>query len=589
MMLSEDLQRLNLQMARHGSVASDHYQYILYELISILNDPNEDPSQRPGSRFSRQRLSSYQSIGDNHYELIPVMHDSYEAPLQKCTSAPGTEYQIIAPHGMHKGDCHCKHCIDQTNRDSLNTLSEVEESHSTAPLLESVQETATAKQFPDGAASEFQMPHSIPNSLTDDALQGSNRCEQLLRGPSQSLLRHLSRRRKLGARMARIKDYTDDDFDGDWMQLEKIKEKEQEIEDDNFISKLLSDVRKEPITDILPGFSPFTIPKILPKFKQEKEKELSPNSGFSFLEIQEEKDEDPEQPFSETEQFADDLSMKVVKQALDHQAPIIDTDIIEDDSLVTAVTRFCVAEVQLDDKDIENDNGYYCSKLKSGNKGDNQSDEEQNIPGFFITECDVENSDSESDSSGNSQPMSDKDNQVSYARRKLTNAIEEFCVAEVDFNIEDKGYSESWNTPYGNNSEGKQNSKTGGFCIDEVTFNVQKKETVLEPSKFFVPDMDAGSTKDAIPMALVTGPCIADSSFDNEIPECISESTDYLEPIELHFKTHFVRSTVPEAETYEKLQIPTDTKICITDSNGRNEQLAQGNEISFRTCFADLN
>jgi hypothetical protein len=139
-------------------------------------------------------------------------------------------------------------------------------------VLEGPSKITIEKLFPDGATAKFPLPYTLPTWFTE-------RNPTSVTDESPSRRYHLCRRRrKLRARMDRIKDYTDD-VDGDWKRLEKIKEKEQELDDANFISQLLNNAEKEPDTRALSGFSPF----IISKFKQEEKQEVIHLSQYIFF------------------------------------------------------------------------------------------------------------------------------------------------------------------------------------------------------------------------------------------------------------------------------------------------------------------
>jgi hypothetical protein len=409
-MLQQDLQSLNHQiLARHQSRAEDDYQYIPYELIPIDDDPYEEPVGRPFSqRLPRQRLSSYESIGDSHYELMPIIHDPYEAPLRRSTSAPGTEYQGVVPCRMHKEGCDCRYCLDQTARDSSNGFTEEEGARSTEGILDGLSKITIEKSFPDGATVEFPLPYPLPKGFTDVFMHEYERNTPALTDDSKSRRRQLSRR-NLRARMARIKDYIDDDFDGDWMRLEKIKEKEEEMEDANFISQLLSNVKKEPVSQGPPAFSSFTIPMTFPKVRQEEEKEAIPLSEFSFLEIHDQSndfnDAEPagtEKSSSDTDILADHITPKAIKQTQNDlgQAPENTGD--ADDK--TAVTKIGFSE----NNNASNDKDKRCYRERNSVKESaKKSSEEHIVPAFCLAEVDfnVENSECESDSSDYLEPV----------------------------------------------------------------------------------------------------------------------------------------------------------------------------------------
>jgi hypothetical protein len=88
----------------------------------------------------------------------------------------------------------------------------------------------------------------------------------------------------------------------------------------------------------------------------------------------------------------------------------------------------------------------------------------------------VENSNGESDSSDYLEPV-DKGNQGPDARKNLTDDIKEFCIAEVDFNINRKDQClESENDNNGEGSDEIQNNMFGDLCIADLNFNVPNME-----------------------------------------------------------------------------------------------------------------
>jgi hypothetical protein len=477
------------------------------------NDLYEECLGRPGPR---RRLSSYQSIGDDHYELMPIIHNPYETAIQRPTLAPGIEYQDFVPNRMHEEGCDCYYCLYQATRDSSNSFTVEERPSGAEGVLNRPSKITVEKPFPDGATADVPQPYLLPTGFTDASLRENERNPPSVTDESQSRRHHLSRRRqKLKARMDRIKDYIDDDFEGDWLRLEKIKEKEQELEDANFISQLLSNVKKEPITRALPSFNPFTIHE----FKQEEEKEAIPLSQFNFLEIHDksndindtdstdtdksnskldisadlisakgikqiQKDQVPtpeRHPSSETDILTDHIELKVIKQTQNDLIPAPESNDDEQDK--TVVTRINVTEKNnaSDDKDKS------CyPERNSVKESTKKSVEEHIVPAFCLAEVDfnVENSNGESDSSDYLEPV-DKGNQGPDARKKLKNDIKEFCIAEVDFNINKKDQClESENNINGEGSDEIQNNIFGDICIADLNFNVPNMEEYVEPSRY---------------------------------------------------------------------------------------------------------
>jgi hypothetical protein len=84
-------------LAERQAVLGDGYQSILHDLRTMVSNPDEYRVRRPGWRRTfRHRLSTYESIQDDHYESIqddhyeflPMIDEPYEVPLRRTASAP---------------------------------------------------------------------------------------------------------------------------------------------------------------------------------------------------------------------------------------------------------------------------------------------------------------------------------------------------------------------------------------------------------------------------------------------------------------------------------------------------------------------
>jgi hypothetical protein len=559
LLLQQELRILSHQIqTRHQTEAEGGYQDIPYELISMDNDSYDG---YPGTSRTRRRLSSYQSVGDDHYEqmpmdndlyeeclgrprprkrlcfqsigddhyaLMPIIHNPYEASLQRSTLAPGTEYQDFLPNRKHEEGCDCYYCLYQATRDSFISFTEEERASGAERVLDDPSKITIEKPLPDGATADAPLSYPLPTGFTDVSMREHERNPPPVTDESQSRGRHLSRRRrKLRARMDRIKDYIDDDFDGDWLRLEKIREKEQKLEDANFISQLLSNVKKEPVTRPLSGFSPFTIPN----FKQEEEKEAIPLSEFNFLEIHNKSNDMNDTDSTDTEKInsrldilADHISAKDIKQIQNDQVPTperhpsSETDIFARHITQKVIKQKQTGLVPVPERKADKGDKTFATRInvtEENNANDNKdkrcypernsvqesakkSVEEHIVPAFCLAEVDfnVENSDGESDSSDYLQPV-DKGNQGPDARQKLTSDTNEFCIVEVDFDIKKKDQClESENNNNGEGSDEIQNNMFWDLCIADLNFNVPNMEKSLEPSRSLQQNVDVESTKE---------------------------------------------------------------------------------------------
>ncbi|XP_056003732.1 uncharacterized protein LOC130049766 [Ostrea edulis] len=318
------------------------------ELLEIACRLMHRELRRVFRRRFRQRSTRYQSIAEDHYELIPIMDDPYEAPLRRPASLSGTGYQYVAPYEICKEGCFCRYCLDQAAKDTQNSFSKVEGAHGAVSGYESLQGITKEEPLLDEATSKKQTQYSLLNispciSWRDDEGKAST-----LNDPSQSTRRRHSRRRMRRRRISDIDDHDYDGIGGGWIPLQQIKQtNEEDDEDEKFISQLLSDVKREPITDIFPGFGPFQIPKTLSKFKREEETESIPLSEFSFLEVEIQKEPntatpakktEPDQPNFETEIWKHDETYKPMKEASNDLVHISDTKRKADAKLMTAIT-----------------------------------------------------------------------------------------------------------------------------------------------------------------------------------------------------------------------------------------------------------
>ncbi|XP_056003546.1 uncharacterized protein LOC130049674 [Ostrea edulis] len=299
-----------------------------------------------------QRSTRYQSIAEDHYELIPIPND-YEAPLQIPSILPGTEYQAVAPYEMRKEGCVCRYCLDQAAKDHPNSFPEIEGAHGTVREYESLEGVTT---YLDGATSEKNTIYSLLNRSPDVSLLGSEGKAHLINDHSPSTRRRRSRRRMHRGRKPGFDDYDDGDFDRDLIPLEQIKQRHEDTEDADFISQLLSNVKRESTTDVFPGFSLFKIPETLPNFKRKEENESICLSEFSFLEVdyQEELNDiidaentEPEKLNFNTEMLKDDETYKT-KEASKDVVRILHTESGVDDKRTRTTTGFCIAEVHFD-------------------------------------------------------------------------------------------------------------------------------------------------------------------------------------------------------------------------------------------------
>jgi hypothetical protein len=268
--------------------------------------------------------------------------------------------------------------------------------------------------------------------------------------------------------------------------------------------------------------------------------------------------------------LADHISAKDIKQIQNDQVPT--PEIKDDEEIKTVITRINVTEKNnaSDDKDKS------CySERNLVKKSAKKSVEEHIVPAFCLAEVDfnVENSYGESDLSDYLQPV-DKGNHGPDARNKLTSDIIEFCIADVDFDIERKDQCLVSEINNGEGSDEIQNNMFGDLWIADLNFNVPNMEEYLEPSRYMhlQQNVDVESTKDVTPITDSTGLCIAELNFEIEGNDCVSESADYVEPIELRVKEHPVHGEVSETEKYEMLEKNTITKLCIPDSNALDVQ-----------------
>ncbi|XP_056017523.1 uncharacterized protein LOC125651259 [Ostrea edulis] len=213
------------------------------------------------------------------------------------------------------------------------------------------------------------------------------------------------------------------------------------------------------------------------------------------------------------------------------------------------------------------------------------------IKGFCIAEVnfDVGNCGGESNSSDYLQPMPHK-NTGYNSSEKQTSVTPEFCLAEVNFDVEDiEGDPESEKYSKEKGSEEKQTTDIAGFCIAELNFDVQNIEALFVSSNNTQPMTDRDNKEDKMSIAFSTGLCIAEMNFDIENTEKASDSSDYLEPIELDSGTHTLQDEKTDIETYEKLQIVTDTLVNIPNMEIFNEHSIQGDDAGLKICFADSN
>lgn len=187
-----------------------------------------------------QRLARYESIEHDHYELIPIVNDLYEPLLQRTAPATGTRHQEL--YKMCKEGCICRYCLDQADRDPQNRYQDVEGAHGTTGVYESLQD----KPFLNEASSENHTHYSLLNNSPVFSRGGETKA-LLFNDHSQSTRSRLSRRKHRG----RKSDNDDEGIDGDLIPLEQIKQKREETEDVDFISKLLSNVKRESITNIV--------------------------------------------------------------------------------------------------------------------------------------------------------------------------------------------------------------------------------------------------------------------------------------------------------------------------------------------------
>jgi hypothetical protein len=92
-------------LAERRAVLGDRYQTILNDLRTMMNNPDEYRLQRLRSqRPFRERLSTYQSIQDDHYEFLPMIEDPYEAPLRRTQSEPYAVFSIPENKGNEDVD-----------------------------------------------------------------------------------------------------------------------------------------------------------------------------------------------------------------------------------------------------------------------------------------------------------------------------------------------------------------------------------------------------------------------------------------------------------------------------------------------------
>ena len=108
------------------SVLGDGYQSILIDLGTMVNNPDEYRLRRLGSRRTfRRRLSTYQSIQDDHYEFLPMIDEPYEAPLQRTQSAPYDVFPISENEGNEDVDVNAaaaatQICVAEVHFDNRN-------------------------------------------------------------------------------------------------------------------------------------------------------------------------------------------------------------------------------------------------------------------------------------------------------------------------------------------------------------------------------------------------------------------------------------------------------------------------------------
>jgi hypothetical protein len=629
-LLQRDLRDLNHEIqTRQPSGAEGGYEDIPYELIPMDNDSYERPSQIPRSnRYPQRRLSTYQSIGDDHYELMAIIEDPYEAPLRRSTSSPGTGYQSFVPYKMPMEGSDWKYSIEQADRASLSSFTEEKRALGEEGIIDGSSTVTIQKPYRDESM-ELPLPYPLPKGFADVPMQENVRNPAVLTDESQSRGRDLSRkRRKLRERMDRIKEYMDDDFDGDWMQLEKIKEKEQEIEDANFISQLLSNVKKEPVTRAVPGFRPFTIPVTLPKFKQEKEKEDIPLSEFSFLEFYDGSNDFKDSDLTDTDQassLADHVTPKAIKQAQhDLLSPPERKRYAESDTLTDPITPKAIKQVEHDlvpapvnkgddeektavtrmfstekSNNASNDRDSRCDRERTSVKEfTNKSVEEHIAPVFCLAELDFNvDSECESESSDYLEPVINTRNHGPDTCQNLRNDTKGFCVVEVDFDVKRKDrYLESENDDNAEGSDEIRNNMFTDLCIADLNFNVQNLDPRLNPSWYSQENVDMEGANDVTSTTASTGLCIAELNFEIEDIDCVSESVDYVEPIEsrvtAHIEScvtaHITQDKESETEKYETLQNITDTKLCIPDTNPQDMQSKQSDETTPKNCLADI-
>ncbi|XP_056002678.1 uncharacterized protein LOC130049289 [Ostrea edulis] len=527
------------------------------ELLNITCMLLHRELQRMVRRRLRQRSTRYQSIAEDHYELTPIVNDPYEPPLRRSATLAETEYQYVAPYETPKEGCFCRYCLDQAANHPPNSLPEVDGAHGTARAYDSLQGIFAEKPFLDRTTSEKHSQYSLLNNPPDVySLSGKTRA-LIHNDHSQSTERRLSRRRMRRGRKSGLNDYDDDGINGNWIELERIKQRQEEAEDAEFISQLLSDVKREPITDVLPGISPFKIPKTLPNYKREEAKESIALSEFSFLELEIQEVDDAinanytekEKPSFKNETLSDAGTTKTTNDAPNELFSSSNIKSKAEENNVAPTKGVCIAEVNFD----------------------------------------VGNSGGESNSSDYLKPMPHK-NTGDNSSEKQTSLTTEFCLAEVNFDVEDnEGDSESEQYGKENGSNEKQIIDIAGLCIAEVNFDVQNIEALNVSPNNTQPMADRDNKEDNMSIAFSTGLCIAEINFDIENTEKVSDSSDYLEPIELDSGTHTLQDEKTDIETYETLQNVTDTMVNIPNIETANEYSIQGEDAGFNICLADLN
>jgi hypothetical protein len=283
--------------------------------------------------------------------------------------------------------------------------------------------------------------------------------------------------------------------------------------------------------------------------------------------------------------FTDHITQKVIKQKQTCLVPVPERKADEGDK--TFATRINVTE-EHNANDAKKKRCY--PERNSVKEPAKKPVEEHIVPAFCLAEVDfnVENNDGESDSSDYLQPV-DKGNRGSDALKKLTSDIKEFCIAEVDFNIKRKDQcTGSKNNNNGESTDEIQNNKCWDLCIADLDFNVLNMEEYLEPSRSLQQIFDVESTRDETPITDSTGLCIAELNFEIEDNDFVSESADYIEPIESRVQAHRLQEEESETDKYQMLQNITNTELCISDSNALDMQSKENDEIVPSTCFADI-